>query len=365
MSHRLPMARAARAAGFEVHVATRVDRHGEAIEREGFALHPLPWRRGSLNPGHVVPLISAVRKVYRDVDPDLAHHVSVEASVIGSLAAVGLRVVCVNAITGFGGTFLGGSIKAKLARGPVAGALRWALRRPNSVALVQNPDDRATVARLGVDPNRIALIPGSGVDVEAMMVTPEPAGPVTIAFAGRLLEYKGIRTLVAAHDLLTKRGRDVRLLIAGTPDPTNRGSVSADEIAGWKKRASVSYLGQVKDIRTVWAAAHIAALPSRGGEGVPLSLIEAAACGRPLVATDTPGCREIVRNGVNGLLVPPDDAEALAQAIDRLANDANLRRAFGQASRELAEREFSGARVGRDLVALYRRVLPAGKPTRG
>ena len=358
ISHRLPMARAARDAGFDVHVATHVDRHGAAIAAEGFTLHPLAWRRGSLNPRDLVSLIRSVRKLYRSLTPDLAHHVSVEASVVGSLAATGMPIACVNAITGLGGTFLGRSMKARLARWPLKTTLRWLLRRPTSTVLVQNPDDRATIASLGVDASRIVLIPGSGVDIDAMSPLPEPAGAVSIAFVGRLLEYKGIRTLVAAHELLGRRGHDIRLLIAGVPDATNRGSVTADEIAAWTRRANIVHLGFVDDIRTVWASAHIAALPSRGGEGVPLSLIEAAACGRALVATDTAGCREIVRNGVNGLLVPPDDAQALADAIDRLANDPDLRRKFGQASRALVEREFSNARVGRDLVSLYRRILP-------
>ena len=130
------------------------------------------------------------------------------------------------------------------------------------------------------------------------------------------------------------------------------------EVAGWTQKKKVVYFGHVDDIRTVWAAAHIGVLPSRVGEGMPLSMIEAAACGRPLIATDTPGCRDIVRNGVNGILVPAEDVQALADAIDRLANDSDLRRRFGQASRELVEREFSSARVGRDLVGLYRRLLP-------
>ena len=359
ISHRLPMARAARNAGFEVHVATRVDRHGGAIEAEGFKLHPLLWRRGSLNPGDRVALIRAVRRLYRSLMPDLAHHVSVEASIIGSFAAIGLPIVCVNAVTGLGGVFYGHSMMERLARWPLMTVLRWLLRRPHATVLVQNPDDRAAIERLGVDASRIALIPGSGVDIEVMKPLAEPAGVVTVAFVGRLLEPKGIRTLVEAHDLLCRRGRNYRLLIAGLPDAANRSSINADEVAAWTHRTNVVYLGHVNDVRTVWASAHIAVLPSRVGEGMPLSMIEAAACGRPLIATDTPGCRDIVRNGLNGLLAPPDNAQALADAIDRLANDPDLRRKFGQASRELVEHEFSSARVGRDLVSLYRRILPA------
>lgn len=364
MSHRLPMARAARNAGFEVHVATRVDRHGAAIKAEGFFLHPLAWSRGSLNPKNLMRLVAAVRKVYREIKPDLAHHVSVEASIVGSFAAIGLPFACVNAITGLGNLFYGGSAQERLTRWPLKSALGWLLRRPRSTVLVQNPDDLAAISSLGVDPSHIVLIPGSGVDTDMIRPLPEPAGPVAVGFVGRLLEYKGIRTLVAAHELLALRGRDVRLLIAGLPDETNRNSVTAADIASWTRQPNIVHLGYVDDIRTLWAEAHIAALPSRVGEGMPLGLLEAAACGRPLIATDTPGCRDLVRNGVNGVLVPRDDVPALAEAIDRLASDANLRRKYGEASRSVVEREYSSARVGRDVVALYRRLLSSVQPRR-
>ena len=166
-----------------------------------------------------------------------------------------------------------------------------------------------------------------------------------------------MRTLIAAHRNLRRRGRDIRLHLAGLPDPANPDSLTSEEIADWAREPGVAHLGFVNDIATVWAAAHIAALPSRGGEGVPLSLLEAAACGRPLVATDTPGCRDIARQGVNALLVAPDDSEALTRAIEQLAGDAELRRRFALAGRDLVEREFSSVRIGREVVSLYRRLL--------
>jgi hypothetical protein len=175
VSHRLPMARAARDAGFDVHVATRVDGHGAAIAAEGFHLHPLEWRRGSFDPRDIVGIVREVRALYRKLEPDIAHHVAVQAAVIGSLAAIGLPVVCLNAITGLGTTFLGRSIKARTARPALLLLLRALLDRRHSAVLVQNPDDRAEVERLGVAPARIALIPGSGVDTGRMTPSPEPA----------------------------------------------------------------------------------------------------------------------------------------------------------------------------------------------
>jgi mannose/cellobiose epimerase-like protein (N-acyl-D-glucosamine 2-epimerase family)/glycosyltransferase involved in cell wall biosynthesis len=362
ISHRLPMARAARDAGYEVHVATRVDRHRAAIEAEGFLLHPLNWRRGSFDPRDLARVIYEIRRLYRQLKPDLAHHVAVQAALVGSLAALGLPVVCLNAATGLGTSFLGNGGKARIAR-PVATVLmRALLNRPRSAVLVQNSDDRAEIERLGVEADRIALIPGSGVDTDALQPSPEPGGPITVAFSGRLVEDKGVRTLIAAHDLLTSSGHDIRLLIAGLPDAANPTSIPLAEIKAWNDRRNLTHLGFVDDIAGFWASAHIAVLPSRR-EGLPLTLLEAAACGRPLIATDVPGCREIARAGVNALLVPPDNAQALADAISRLAADQALRGKFGAAGRALVEREFSSARIGREVVDLYRRLLEKGAVT--
>jgi len=356
ISHRLPMARAARDAGFEVHVATRVDRHGAAIEAEGFHLHPISWRRGSLDPRDLVRVVREVRRLYRNIKPDLAHHVALPATVVGSLAATGLPIVCLNAMTGLGTMFTSDTVKVRLVRTALTLALRRLLNRARSTILVQNLDDRAVIERLGVDGARIALIPGSGVDIDKMTPKPEPPGPVIVAFVGRLVESKGVRTLLAAHERLSQRGRPIQLLLAGTPDPANPMSIPAQDIEAWSKRPNVTHLGFVQDIGALWASAHIAVLPSHR-EGMPLSLLEAAACGRPLVATDVPGCRDIARPGVNAFLVPLDDAEALADAIDRLAGDPELRRRFGRASRHLVEQYFSSSLIGADLVKLYRRLL--------
>jgi glycosyltransferase involved in cell wall biosynthesis len=234
--------------------------------------------------------------------------------------------------------------------------LRRLLDRDRSVALVQNPDDRDLLSGLGIAPERIVLIPGSGVDVVALTPMPEPPGDVTAAFVGRLLDDKGIRTLVAAHRLLRRKGMAIALLVAGTPDPANPASVSPAEAAAWGHEPGVTWLGHVDDIATVWARAHMAVLPSRR-EGLPKSLLEAAACGRPMVATDVPGCREVAIPNETGLLVPPDDAEALAAAIERLARSPDLRARFGRAARRLAEERFAADAIGRAVLGLYLRLV--------
>ncbi|MGA9559433.1 MAG: glycosyltransferase family 4 protein [Pseudolabrys sp.] len=361
LSHRLPMALAAQRAGYEVHVATHVVSDGPAIKSYGFQLHPLNWKRGNMNPLAVLAIIREVRRLYRELEPDLIHHVALQPAIIGSLASLGLEVVCLNALAGLGFVFTSRTLRARSTAAVIRTLIRGLMNRPRHAVLVQNGDDRLVMERLGIGADRIFLIPGSGVDTELVKPLPEPAEPMTAAFVGRLLDDKGVRTLVVAHEILAGRGRPIRLLIAGEPDPANPASIPPAEIENWSRRTGIELLGQVDDIREVWKRAHIAVLPSRR-EGLPKSLLEAAACGRAIVATDVPGCREIARQRYNALLVPTDNPVALADAIDLLAQDAGIRRRFGVAGRRLVETEFSAARVGQETVALYDSLLSAAAP---
>jgi len=356
LSHRLPMARAAKAAGFDVHVATNVGSGAAAIEREGFTLHRVPFTRGRLSPMGNLATIKALRSVQLKVRPEIIHRVALQPVVLSALAGIGLPAASVNAITGLGHSFIADSIKARVARAAIAGTLRVLINRRGSIALVQNPDDAQLLAGMGFAPSRVALIPGSGVDTTRLQASAEAPGPITAAFVGRLLDDKGIRPLVTAMGLLRARGINLELLIAGTPDPANPGSITRQEIAAWSSQPGITYLGHMHDIAAVWARAHIAVLPSRR-EGLPKSLLEAAACGRPMVATDVPGCREVAIADKTGLLVPPDDPPALAQALERLACDAHLRQRMGQAAREMAETRFSEAAIGHATVDLYRMLI--------
>jgi glycosyltransferase involved in cell wall biosynthesis len=275
--------------------------------------------------------------------------------VIGSIAAIALPVVALNSLVGLGYAFTSSQPKARLMRAVIKVLLPRLMNRPRTAVTVENKDDKALLAALGLGSAPVFILPGSGVDIARLTPLAEPDGPFTAAFVGRLLDDKGIRTLVAAHELLQRRGTPVRLLIAGEPDPANPTSIPIDEIESWKRRPGVEVLGFVSDVCAVWRSAHIGVLPSRR-EGLPTSLLEAAACGRPLVATDVPGCREIARPQVNALLVAPDDPPALSDAISRMAQDAEMRRRFGQASRQIVETEYSSDIVGREVVGLYDRL---------
>lgn len=356
LSHRLPMARAARDAGFEVHVATRVNKGAAAIEAERFILHPIPFARGSLSPAAMLRTVTALRCLHRALAPDLTHHVALQACVLGMIATLGLRSVCVNAFIGMGYSFTANTAKARALRSVVGAVLRFVVDRDGSVALVQNGDDLAALMSLGIPKNRIALIRGSGVDVERFVPLPEPDGPPTFGFVGRLLEDKGIRTLLSAHRLLHARGLETRLSIAGTPDLANPASVTEAEATSWNNESGIIWLGHVDDIAGFWARAHIAVLPSRR-EGLPLSLMEAAACGRAMIASDVPGCREVVIHGETGLLFPVDDAPALAQAMEKLSSAPQLRSRYAAAARNLVVEQFATDIIGHQTVELYRRML--------
>jgi len=356
MLNRLPMARAAREAGFEVHVATRVDKEANAIEAEGFVLHRIPFRRGGLSPFAAIPTILALRRIEKKIKPQIVHHAGLQCCVYGSIAALGRNIRQVNAITGLGYIFTSVNWRTRFLKQSITWLLPWLLNRQSNVVLVQNPDDRAALVDLGIEFKRMALIPGSGVDTDTLQPLPEPDGPITFGFAGRLLTDKGIRALVAAHGLLRAQGYDARLIIAGNPDPANPASVRLEEVEEWSHRPGITWLGHIKDIVLLWRLCHFAVLPSHR-EGLPVSLLEAAACGRPMIATDAPGCREIVIENQTGLLVPIENPAALASAIKKLALSPDLRERYGKAARQLVVDRLSAGIIGASIVKLYGELL--------
>jgi glycosyltransferase involved in cell wall biosynthesis len=352
LRNRLPMARAAREAGFEVHVATRVNKGAGAIAAEGFILHPIPFQRGGLSPFAAFPTILALWRIENEIKPQLVHHSGLQCCVYGSVAAFGRKFSKVNAITGLGYIFTSATWRTRLLKQSMRWLLPALLNRRRSVVLVQNPDDRSALYDLGIKRQRMVLIPGSGVDTDALQPLPEPEGPITFGFAGRLLTDKGIRALVAAQTILRNQGQDANLIIAGNLDPANPASVSQEEVEEWNRRPGITWLGHIEDIVSLWRSCHLAVLPSHR-EGLPVSLLEAAACGRPMIATDAPGCREIVIEDQTGLLVPIEDPTALAQAIMRLAGSPELRARYGKAARQLVVDRLSAKIIGNAIVQLY------------
>lgn len=353
VSHRLPLAVAAREAGFDVTVLTRCSGAHRAIEAAGVGVMPFAMNRRGLNPLGLLRETWALARIYRRLRPDIVHHVALRPVVVGGLAArlAGVPAV-VSAVAGMGYLFTDARrvwLAAIMRR-----LLRFVLARGR--VIVQNPDDFAALAALTGAPSRIRLIPGAGVDVETFSPAAPPAGPVCIVLAARMLWDKGVGEFVAAAEMLASEGIEARFLLAGAPDPDNPAAVPEATLRSWHGRWGVEWIGHQADMAALYRSAHIACLPSYYREGLPKSLLEAAACGLPIVTTDAPGCREVVRDGVNGLLVPVRDAGALAAALRILIGDAALRRRMGEQSRLRAETEFGLEAVIAQTLAGYREV---------
>jgi len=362
-SHRLPIARAASRVGYEVVVVTRVLEHASQIRDEGFRIIHWQLVRESFSPWKELRAIHQLAQIYREEQPDIAHHVAIKPVLYGSLAALGqknLRVV--NALTGLGYLVSSFSLKTRLLRMAVWKGLRFVLNRPRQQVLLQNDDDKHTlVTNLKVPSGKITVIRGSGVDVSVFCPSPEPQGMPIVLLASRMLWIKGVGEFVEAARLLRQNGCAARFVLAGDSDPSNPTGVPRKKLLEWQASGAVEWWGHQEDMSQVLRQATLVCLPSHGGEGVPKVLLEAAASARPIVTTDVPGCRDIVRQGINGLVVPPRNAPALAEAIATLLKDPDRRGQMAARGRQIAAAEFSQEAVVEQMLALYRELLrPCG-----
>ncbi|MBF0176873.1 MAG: glycosyltransferase family 4 protein [Magnetococcales bacterium] len=353
-SHRLPLARAVRNQGCDVVVAVRVDRHGEKIIQEGFRLAPLAMKREGLNPLNGLRSLTQLITLYLRERPDLVHHVAIKPVLLGTLAAILAGVPrVVNAFAGLGYAFTTDTPSAIRYRKILRLALPRLLGHPRVRVVAQNLDDAATLAEVSSLPvERLTIIPGSGVDPERFQVQMEPPGDPVVTMVSRMLWDKGVAEFVAAAARLKKNHPAWRFLLVGSPDPHNPSTVPEAELRAWHAAGTVEWLGEREDIPDLLANTHVAVLPSYR-EGFPKSLLEAAACGRAIVAADVPGCRHVVQDGVNGLLIPRADAAALAIAIERLGLDGELRRRMGRSGRQRVEEHFAQKIIVQQTLALY------------
>lgn len=357
-THRLPLALAAHHAGHEVHVTTSDEdvEYVNLIKEANLPYHPLPLAQHGTNPLAELNTIRALTRIYNRLKPDLVHHVSLKATLYGGIAARLANVpAIVSAMSGLGYVFIGDGTKPAILRVLVDPGLRFALSTPNTHMIFQNPDDRQLFIKRGwIRPDKAALIRGSGVDMDVFAPQPETDGPPMILFAGRLMWRKGLGDFVKAAEQLKGRARFV---VAGFSEHSSPDIVSQEQLQAWQDAGLIEWWGKRTDMPDVFAQSHVVVLPSTYGEGVPKVLIEAAACGRAIVATDIPGCREIVQHEVNGLLVPPAQPEALANAIAHLIDHPDQRQGMGARGREIALNDFSLRQVIQETFALYDQLL--------
>jgi glycosyltransferase involved in cell wall biosynthesis len=355
VSHRLELAIAARQAGYDVVVATCVDRHGKRITDAGFTLRPVPFNRGGLNPLQELRTLLHLVRLYRREAPDIVHHVALKPVIYGSLVArmVGTRSV-VNALGGLGYVFSSVGLRAKLLRWIIKPALKFALGGKNTRLIVQNSDDRERIVADGLaNAGSIRLIRGAGVDPNAYRPVTVASEMPLVILPARLLREKGVGEFVEAARLLRAEGIKARFALVGKPDLANPASVSQPEIDAWVGEGAVEFWGWQEDMPGVFAQAQIVCLPTYYGEGLPKSLLEAAASGCAIVTTDIPGCREIVQHGVTGWLVPARDIRALANALQQAIEQPCLRERYGAAARALVAADFSMSRVAGETIAIY------------
>ena len=337
---RLGLAQALRDRGDEVVMVSPDGAYASRLQEFGFRWVCFPLRRRGLNPLVEISTIARLFSLYRREKPDLIHQFTVKCVLYGSLVGrmLGIHAV-VNSVTGLGYVFTDGKGARGWIRGIIVLFYRLVLRR--SWVIFQNPDDRAVfLENYLVDPRRLALIRGSGVDAQRFTPTLEPDGIPVVILPARVLWDKGVGEFVEAARRLQADGLHARFVLVGDSDSENPAAVPVTQIREWEKKGVIEWWGWQENMIEVYAQAHIICLPSYR-EGLPKTLIEAAACGRPIVASDVPGCREIVRMGENGLLVPARDVTALAAALKQLIQDSDTRRAMGMRGRRIAEKEFS------------------------
>jgi glycosyltransferase involved in cell wall biosynthesis len=361
VSHRLALGRALRDAGFEVVVAAGPTGDGPAIEAAGLRFEPLPFDRGGRSPTNDARTLARLAALYRREAPDLAHHVTIKPVLYGSLAARLARVpAVVNAISGLGFVFIeraSPSPRDALLRSGVLAAYRLALDSRRARAVFQNEDDRAFfVGRKLVHPARTALVHGSGVDADRFRPSPEPPGDPLVVLPARMLWDKGVGEFVEAARALKARGLRARFALVGKPDAGNPAAVPAARLEAWQREGVVEWWGHRRDMPAVYASAHIVALPSYR-EGLPLALAEASFSGRACVTTDVPGCRDVVRGGETGWLVPARDARALELALAEALSDPAERARRAEAARRHMQRGFSREAVVDAHLTLYRELL--------
>ena len=353
-SHFLDRAIAAKNSGYKVSVVTRCRETAQELDAHGLIFENIEFSRRGLNPIRELATVVRLRAILRRINPDIVHNIALKPVVLGSLAArlAGVRNV-VNAPVGMGYVFTSHESKARILRPLVKRLIRYVLSRPNSKVIIENSDDyNNLISGRFAKRESISLVKGAGVDTAKFSYTVESVEPVKVIMVARLLRDKGIQEFIDAAEIVKQSNSSVKFLLVGDVDDGNPTSLSTKQLVELKNSQNVEWLGARFDIAELLAASHIACLPSYR-EGLPKSLIEAASVGRAIVATDVPGCREVVTHLINGLLVPPRDSKALAAALLVLVNDPELRSSMGRENRSKAEREFANEIIIRQTQNVY------------
>jgi glycosyltransferase involved in cell wall biosynthesis len=350
-SHRLNLAVEALKQGYDVSVITRVNKHQKIISDTGINVIPIDIRRRGKNPISEIQTIINLIRIFIKEKPDILHNVAIKPVIYGTLAAKISRIpYTVNALAGMGWLFSSPTILAKLLKQLLCGLYKLLLK--NTQVIVQNNDDENILSELGL--TNIHVIRGAGVDTEVYTYSSEEKATPLVILPSRLLWDKGVGEFVEVARLLREKNINARFALIGIPDPDNPSSVSTEQVQQWNNEGAVEIWGYRADMPDVYRQSHIVCLPTVYGEGVPKCLIEAASCGRSIVTTDAPGCRDIVLDDVNGILIPGKDINALSLALQKLIENPGLREEMGKKGRELVLNNFTQEQVIMETLSLYK-----------
>ena len=354
-SHRLPIARSIIKHGGKVTLITRVGQCGKQIQREGIRLIPLKrFRRRIQSPLLEFLSLLEIIRIYRQESPQLVHQVALKPIVYGTIAAwlVGIKSI-VNAFAGMGFFFISENSKRTVGERILSLIFRLIFKMTNVRLILQNDNDlNMLLKNLVINRDRTVLIRGSGVDLQTFRSAPEPPGKPLVILPSRMLWDKGVGEFVEAVKRLNNGRKIARFVLVGAPDPDNPRSITPACIQKWVDKGLVEWWGNRKDMPHVYTLSHIVCLPSYR-EGLPKVLLEAAACRRAIVTSNTVGCSDVVKNGVNGLLVPSRNATALADAISYLLTHPEIRKRMGFKGREMVENNFSQEKSVNETISLY------------
>ena len=361
---RLPAAMACREAGAEVVVMAPFQKYQRNAEAEGFKVIPWSISRRSLNPLREIRTFVQVLDAYRQQRPDLVHHLALKGIIYGAAAArLCGGIPTVNSIAGLGRVFTVSTPGMRVLRRAVCSVLRGVFGGAHCRVTFENEDDLNSLVEQHIVAREVTkFIPGVGLDTERFLPVPETPGTPIVMLPSRMLWEKGISVFVEAAARLRKDGLDARFVLVGAPDLENRGYIPEQQLKEWVTTGNVEWWGSNGDMPKTLSEAHVICLPTYYREGLPRVLMEASACARAIVTTDMPGCRHVVHDGENGLLVPPKDVAALATAIKRLVEDPDLRQKMGAAGRVRATTEFSEKTVQRQTFEVYRNLLGGNWP---
>lgn len=344
ISHRLPIALKALEKGFRVVIACRFSKHREQLESMGFETYEIPFSRSGVGFLSEIKTLIRVRQVIKITDPDIIHAITIKPVLYSGLMRKTFikKIAMVSAISGLGYVFTSPTLRAKLIRLTVSMLYKLSLSGNGKIVIFQNTSDENILSNMvGLTHDEKVLIKGSGADLNIYNFKPEMNGhSVKISMACRLLKDKGVYEYIDAARIVKEKYPQADFLLIGTPDVENPNSVKIHEVEQWANDGVVEYLGHRKDIADIFCKSNIVCLPSFYGEGVPKVLIEAAACGRAIVTTNNPGCKDAVIDGKTGICVPIKDSQALANAIVTLIEQPELRHKMGIAARKFAEQEF-------------------------